>query len=196
MIPASNSSSLLVVNGMSPANRGSKWANTGLVVEVLPEDVDGDHPLRMMHYQQAIEQRFSADADGSQNAPAQRMTDFVASRLSSSLPPTSYPPGIHSARIDQLLPRAVATRMQTAFGEFGRKYRGYLSPEATLIGCETRTSAPVQVSRDPATLSHVTVSGLYPCGEGAGYAGGIVSAAIDGMRCAQSLVDNLLSPRS
>lgn len=196
VIPASNSSSLLVVNGMSPANRGSKWANTGLVVEVLPEDVDGDHPLRMMHYQQAIEQRFSADADGSQNAPAQRMTDFVASRLSSSLPPTSYPPGIHSARIDQLLPRAVATRMQTAFGEFGRKYRGYLSPEATLIGCETRTSAPVQVSRDPATLSHVTVSGLYPCGEGAGYAGGIVSAAIDGMRCAQSLVDNLLSPRS
>lgn len=191
IIPAASEPGQLVVNGMSPSNRGTRWANSGMVVEVLPEDLDParyspDDPLRMMQYQSDIERRFFEDANGTQNAPAQRMTDFVNTRDSRTLPDTSYAPGIHPARIDRLLPKAIAHRLQQGFKEFGRKSRGFLTDQATLIGCESRTSSPVRVPRDKDTLQHINLTGLYPCGEGAGYAGGIVSAAVDGIRCADA----------
>lgn len=194
IIPAATAPGQLVVNGMSPASRGTKWANSGMVVEVLPEDLaeyDGYGNLKVMKFQEDIEARFSADAGGTQNAPAQRLTDFVEGRGSKSLPSTSYAPGIHPARLDQLLPDFVASRLREGFREFGKKSRGYLTGEAAVIGAETRTSSPVRIPRDPESLVHVEIDGLYPCGEGAGYAGGIVSAAIDGDRCAEALADRV-----
>ncbi len=193
IIPAASADGQLVVNGMSPASRGTRWANSGMVVEILPEDVEGDSPLKMMHYQAAIERRFWEDAGGTQSAPAQRMTDFVNSRPSDSTARSSYGPGTHPARVDKLLPPEVAGRLQRAFREFDSKNRGFLTPEATVIGDETRTSSPVRVTRDAETLQHVTTPGLFPCGEGAGYAGGIVSAAMDGERCAEAAATYLLS---
>lgn len=192
IIPAATDGNQLVVNGMSPASRGTKWANSGMVVEVLPEDLtDYDHAgdLKVMRFQEDIEKHFFDDANGTQNAPAQRMHDFVNGKASTSLPPTSYAPGIHCARIDKLLPPAIAKRLQKGFAEFGKKSRGFLTNEAVLIGAETRTSAPVRIPRDNDTLQHIEYTGLYPCGEGAGYAGGIVSAAIDGRRCAEAAAE-------
>lgn len=192
IIPAATASDQLVVNGMSPASRGTKWANSGMVVEVLPEDLtayDQYGPLKMMQFQEDVERRFSDDADGTQNAPAQRMHDFVNGKPSTSLPTTSYAAGIHPARIDKLLPTFLAKRLQRGLAEFGRKSRGFLTNDATLIGAETRTSSPVRIPRNNETLQHVTYGGLYPCGEGAGYAGGIVSAAIDGIRCAEAVAE-------
>lgn len=194
IIPAASEPGQLVVNGMSPSNRGTKWANSGMVVEVLPEDVEdttNEPVLKLMRYQQAIEERFFEDGDGTQNASAQRMTDFVGAQKSTTLPETSYAPGIHSSRVDQLLPEPISRRLRKGFEEFGKKYRGFLTSKATVIGAETRTSAPVRVVRDGETLQSVSHPGLYPCGEGAGYAGGIVSAAIDGIRCAEALAKNL-----
>lgn len=194
IIPAASGPGQLVVNGMSPSSRGTRWANSGMVVEVLPDDVKTetpDDPLKMMKYQEEIEARFYDDADHTHNAPAQRMIDFTESRRSKDLPATSYAPGIHPARIDMLLPREIASRLQKGFIEFGKKAKGFLTNEAVLIGCETRTSSPVRITRNPETLSHTCVSGIYPCGEGAGYAGGIVSAAIDGERCAEALASQL-----
>lgn len=181
---------------MSSSTRGGRWANSGMVVEVLPEDVEGNDPLKMMRFQQKIEEDFFKESGQSQNAPAQRMVDFVSSRPSLDLPPTSYAPGIHAARIDRLLPQQIARRLQKGFEEFGRKQRGFLTNEAVLIGDETRTSAPVRIPRNPETLNHIDAIGLFPCGEGAGYAGGIVSAAIDGERCAESAARFLLSAES
>ena len=157
------------------------------IVEKHLEDYNDAGPLKVMRFQEDVERRFYDDADGSQNAPAQRMRDFVEGKVSASLPATSYAPGIHPARIDRLLPSFIAKRLQKGFSDFGRKSRGFLTNEAVLIGAETRTSSPVRIPRDPENLCHVAVSGLYPCGEGAGYAGGIVSAAIDGRRCAEAL---------
>ncbi len=194
IIPAASDEGQLVVNGMSPSNRGTQWANSGMVVEILPEDLpeyDRFGHLKMMHFQLDIERRFYEAAGETQHAPAQRMTDFVSGRLSAGLPRSSYAPGVFSARVDQLLPPFVATRLQKGFAEFGRKSRGFLCDEALVIGDETRTSAPVQITRDRETLRHIDFEGLYPCGEGAGYAGGIVSAAIDGIRCADALVSYL-----
>lgn len=197
VVPAASAPGELVVNGMSPSNRGTRWANSAIVVEILPEDVkseDGDDPLRMMRFQQSIEWRFFKDDESrepsddtiirDQSAPAQRMTDFVKGRLSRDLPPSSYAPGLRSARVDRLLPSEVAYRLQKGFVEFDRRRKGYLSHEAVVIGDETRTSSPVRVTRDPMSLASVGLEGLYPCGEGAGYAGGIVSAALDGDRVA------------
>lgn len=184
IIPAASSPGEMVVNGMSPSNRGTKWANSGMVVEVLPEDVEGDSPLKMMHFQQSIERKFFEEADSSMNAPAQRMKDFVEGRASTSLPPTSYAPGIHSSRIDKLLPAPISSRLKKGLVEFGKKHRGYFTNDAILLGDETRTSAPVKITRDKLTLESISIKGLFPCGEGAGYAGGIVSAAIDGQNCA------------
>lgn len=192
IIPAASAPGEMVVNGMSASNRGSRWANSGMVVEVLPEDIPGDDPLKMMHFQEDIEHKFYEEAGQSQNAPAQRMTDFVSSRPSKDLPATSYAPGIHPARIDRLLPISIARRLQKGFEDFGKKQKGFLTAEAVLIGDETRTSAPVRVPRDSELLSHINLPGLYPCGEGAGYAGGIVSAAIDGERCAEALAATIL----
>ena len=192
IIPSASGSDQQAVNGMSPSNRGTKFSNAGMVVEILPEDVDSmgfesDDPLKVMRLQAKIEKDFFEESGRTQNAPAQRMTDFVRRRGSASLPETSYAPGVHSARVDLLLPSFIGDRLRKGFEEFGRKSRGFLTDEATVIGAETRTSAPVRVVRDPSTLQSVTVGRLYPCGEGAGYAGGIVSAAIDGERVAEAL---------
>lgn len=191
VVPAATGPGQLVVNGMSPSNRGSRWSNSGMVVEVLPEDVPGDDSLKMMRFQEDIESRFFNDSQGHQNAPAQRMVDFVQHRASRDLPPTSYAPGIHPARIDMLLPAAVARRLAKGFEVFGAKQRGFLTNEAVLIGAETRTSSPVRIPRDPENLCHIGLNGLYPAGEGAGYAGGIVSAAMDGEKCAEALADSI-----
>ncbi|MDE6287619.1 MAG: NAD-utilizing dehydrogenase [Muribaculaceae bacterium] len=190
IVPAASDEGQLVVNGMSPSNRGTRWANSGMVVEVLPEDVpeyDKYGPLKMMRYQQDIEGAFSRAASGRQTAPAQRMTDFIDGRLSSDLPRSSYAPGIVPGRVDELLPAPVAKRLQKGFVDFGRKARGFLTPDAVVIGPETRTSAPVRIPRDADSRSHINVEGLYPVGEGAGYAGGIVSAAIDGINTARAV---------
>lgn len=191
IIPAATGPGQLVVNGMSPASRGGRWANSGMVVEVLPEDIPGSDALKMMRFQEMIEGAFYRESGGSQNSAAQRMKDFVNGVDSETLPPTSYAPGIHPARVDRLLPMSIAGRLRQAFIDFGRKQKGFLTNEAVLIGAETRTSAPVRVPRDGETLCHIALPGLYPCGEGAGYAGGIVSAAIDGERCAEALAASL-----
>lgn len=191
IIPSASAPGEMVTNGMSPSNRGTRWANAGMVVEILPDDIPGNDPLKMMRYQQSIERRFFEEANETQNAPAQRMTDFVGRRASASLPDSSYTAGIHPARVDLLLPSAISNRLSQAFKEFDKKYKGFLSSDATVVGDETRTSSPLRVTRDPDTLQHIAISGLYPCGEGAGYAGGIVSAAIDGDRCAEALAATL-----
>lgn len=201
IIPAASSPGEFVVNGMSPANRGTKWANSGMVVEILPEDIEGDDPLRMMFLQQDIEKAFYADAKrnaettGSNplNAPAQALPDFIAGRHSTGLASTSYAPGIHPARIDKLLPSFISDRLRRGLLYFGKRQHGFITPQSTLIGCETRTSSPVKVPRDPETMQHTDILGLYPAGEGAGYAGGIVSAAIDGIRAANALSSALHS---
>ncbi len=190
IIPAASEPGQLVVNGMSPSNRGTRWSNSGMVVEVLPEDLpdyDKYGVLKMMHFQADIEQAFFSAAGNSQVAPAQRMTDFVASRPSSSLPVSSYAPGLQLGRVDKILPMFIASRLQRGFAEFGRKARGFLCNDATVIGPETRTSAPVRIPRSLETRQHISISGLYPTGEGAGYAGGIASAAIDGINTAQAV---------
>lgn len=191
IIPAASEDGQLVVNGMSPSNRGTRWANSGMVVEILPEDVpvvdDSDGTLKMMHFQEQIEKAFWEESGRTQNAPAQRMADFVNSRQSADLPPTSYAPGIHSSRIDRLLPKGIARRLQQGFKDFDKKNKGFLTNEAVLIGAETRTSSPLRIPRDPESLGHIKLRGLFPCGEGAGYAGGIVSAAIDGDRAADAV---------
>ncbi len=191
IIPAASEPGQLVVNGMSPASRGTRWANSGMVVELLPEDLPGESPLKMMDYQSTIETTFFNAGNGTQAAPAQRMTDFVASRQSSSLPSSSYAAGLIPLRVDRLLPPEISGRLQKGFEDFNRKQRGFLSPDATVIGCETRTSSPVRIPRDSESLVHVELDGLYPAGEGAGYAGGIVSAAIDGDRVATALASRL-----
>ncbi len=194
IIPAASAPGQLVVNGMSPANRGTRWANSGMVVEILPDDIaadEGTDPrLRMMHFQEKIERAFFDAAGATQKAPAQRMTDFVASRASASLPPSSYPPGLTPCRVDTLLPPFVASRLQEAFRIFGERQRGFLSADATVIGDETRTSSPVRIPRDRDTMCHIEIADLYPCGEGAGYAGGIVSAAVDGIAAARAVARN------
>lgn len=192
VIPSASGPDQQAVNGMSPASRGTKWANSGMVVEILPDDVtDYTGPLKIMSLQEEIEKKFYEESGRTQNAPAQRMTDFVAGRLSASLPPSSYAPGVHSARVDRILPEFISGRLRKGFEEFGRKSRGFLTDKAIVLGCETRTSAPVRIVRDDATLCSVNVDGLFPSGEGAGYAGGIVSAAVDGERAADALYERM-----
>lgn len=198
IIPAASEPNQMVVNGMSNSKRSGKWANSGMVVEILPDDLPEHYnafgPLKMMEFQSDIEKKFHQDSGTpTQNAPAQRMEDFVKGRPSSSLPAVSYAPGVHAARIDLLLPPFIARRLQKGFEDFGRKNRGFLTNEAVLIGNETRTSSPVRIPRNPESLQHIEIHGLFPCGEGAGYAGGIVSAAIDGDRCATAAAAYLQS---
>lgn len=211
VVPAATGPQQVVVNGMSPSNRGSAWSNSGMVVEVRPEDLDGElsdylheamndedfaaahermfdpaDPLRMMYFQEALEKATWLQAGRSQTAPAQRMADFVNKKLSYDLPRSSYSPGLVSSPLHFWMPRFVTSRLAEGFKVFGQKSRGFLTNDAVVIASETRTSSPVRIVRDAATLNHVSVPGLYPCGEGAGYAGGIVSAAIDGERCAEA----------
>ncbi len=180
--PCATSPGEIVTNGWSPSKRNNRFANSGVVVEI-PKGDDRD-PLSGVDYQRRIEQAAWRAGGQTQVAPAQRMVDFVTGRASSSLPDCSYTPGIVSHRLDELLPKEVARRLQVALRAFDRKMKGYLTNEAVLVAVESRTSSPVRIPRNADTLEHPQIRGLFPCGEGAGYAGGIVSAAIDGERCA------------
>ena len=186
VIPAATGPEQVVVNGMSPANRGTQWSNAGMVVETRPEDIEGDDVLKVMHFQEQMERVCWQQANMKQTAPAQRMADFVNGRLSFDLPRSSYAPGLVSSPLHFWMPRAVATRLKEGFLTFGRQAHGFLTNEAVMIGVETRTSSPLRILRHAETLQHVRLEGLFPCGEGAGYAGGIVSAGVDGERCAES----------
>jgi uncharacterized FAD-dependent dehydrogenase len=186
VIPAATGHEQVVVNGMSPANRGTQWSNAGMVVETRPEDIEGDDVLKVMHFQEQMERVCWQQANMKQTAPAQRMADFVNGRLSFDLPRSSYAPGLVSSPLHFWMPRAVATRLKDGFLTFGRQAHGFLTNEAVMIGVETRTSSPLRILRHAETLQHVRLEGLFPCGEGAGYAGGIVSAGVDGERCAES----------
>lgn len=187
VIPAATGDRQIVVNGMSPANRGTRWSNSGMVVELRPEDVEGTNPLRMMHYQERLEELCWQQGNMRQTAPAQRMTDFVDKRVSYDLPESSYAPGIISSPIHFWLPDFISNRLREGFRKFGQQSRGFLTNEACIIAVESRTSSPIRILRDRDTMMHIRLHGLFPCGEGAGYAGGIVSAAIDGERCADML---------
>ena len=185
VIPAATDKQQIVVNGMSPSNRGGKWSNSGMVVETRAEDIPGDDVLRVMHFQEELERNCWQQGNMRQTAPAQRMTDFVNNRLSYDLPRSSYAPGLISSPLHFWLPQAVSHRLQEGFKQFGKSSHGFLTNEAVMIGVETRTSSPVRIVRNQDTLMHVRLQGLFPCGEGAGYAGGIVSAGVDGERCAE-----------
>ena len=187
VIPAATGPEQLVVNGMSPSNRGTEWSNSGMVVETRPEDVAADtaDPLCVMRFQEELERSCWQQGNMKQTAPAQRMADFVNNRLSFDLPRSSYAPGLISSPLHFWLPQHIRTRLQEGFKKFGRMSHGFLTNDAVLIATETRTSAPVRIVRQPDTLQHVRIRGLFPCGEGAGYAGGIVSAGVDGERCAE-----------
>ena len=198
VIPAATGPEQLVVNGMSPASRGTKWSNSGMVVEIRPEDLEREEvivksekfaaalsSLKVLEFQEQLERTCWQQGNMKQTAPAQRMADFVSGRLSYDLPPSSYAPGLVSSPLHFWLPRPIATRLQEGFKTFGKQAHGFLTNEAVLIATETRTSSPVRILRDGDTLQHVRLQGLFPCGEGAGYAGGIVSAGVDGERCAE-----------
>ena len=185
VIPAATDKEQIVVNGMSPANRGTAWSNSGMVVELRPEDIEGDDVLKVMRYQEELEKTCWQQGNRRQTAPAQRMADFVNNRLSYDLPKSSYAPGLLSSPLHFWMPSFVSKRLQEGFKVFGRQAHGFLTNDAILIATETRTSSPVRIIRDASTLQHVVLRGLFPCGEGAGYAGGIVSAGVDGERCAE-----------
>lgn len=220
VVPAASGPHQLVVNGMSPSNRGTKWSNSGMVVEIRPEDLneptlqlqacevfegsaeqqteelirqttkDGEQSvLAMMQFQERLEQICWQQANMRQTAPAQRMVDFTRKKLSYDLPVTSYSPGIISSPLHFWMPKFISERLSKGFEMFGRSSCGFLTNDAVMIAVETRTSAPVRIVRDNDTLQHVTVEGLFPCGEGAGYAGGIVSAGVDGERCAEAVAE-------
>lgn len=191
VIPAATDNQQIVVNGMSPSNRGTEWSNSGMVVELHPEDVDGDDVLKMMTMQEELERNCWQQGNMKQTAPAQRMADFVKGKLSYDLPKSSYAPGLVSSPLHFWLPDMVTKRLQKGFEKFGQMSCGFLTNEALLIAVETRTSSPVRILRDKDTLQHVRIKGLFPCGEGAGYAGGIVSAGVDGERCAESMANYL-----
>jgi uncharacterized FAD-dependent dehydrogenase len=187
VIPAATGPEQIVVNGMSPANRGTRWSNSGMVVELRPEDVDGEGPLKMMRFQEELERVCWQQGNRKQTAPAQRMADFVNGKLSADLPESSYAPDLIASPLHFWMPEIIASRLRQGFRKFGAMSHGFLTNNATVIAIETRTSSPVRILRDKDTLEHVNVKGLFPCGEGAGYAGGIVSAGVDGERCAEQV---------
>lgn len=223
VVPAASGPHQLVVNGMSPSNRSTKWSNSGMVVETRPEDLllpemqlqaepfpesneslteelilrDGKQPegtihtLAMMRFQEKLEQICWQQGNMRQTAPSQRMVDFTRKKLSYDLPATSYSPGLVSSPLHFWIPSFLSERLSKGFQLFGKSSRGFLTNEAVMIAVETRTSSPVRIVRDKDTLQHLTVEGLFPCGEGAGYAGGIVSAGIDGERCAEAVANYL-----
>lgn len=194
IVPAATSPDEIVVNGMSPSRRDSKFANSGIVVSLdLPRfaDYSKHGPLAGMYFQREIEQKAFQAGGGTQSAPAQRLLDFVEDRYSNQLLDTSYQPGLTSVELKEVLPPFIVNALRQGFKNFGSKMRGYLTNEAQIVGVESRTSAPVRIPRDKDTLQHLFIHGLYPCGEGAGYAGGIVSAAMDGERCAEAIVKSI-----
>lgn len=214
VVPAASGPQQIVVNGMSPSNRGSHWSNSGMVVELRPEDLlsgelrveSGEwtmqhdstansqlstlnSQLNMMYFQETLEYNCWQQGNMRQTAPAQRMQDFTRKKLSYDLPESSYAPGLISSPLHFWMPSFITERLSKGFQRFGQYSRGFLTNEAVMIGVETRTSAPVRIIRDRGTLQHVRIKGLFPCGEGAGYAGGIVSAGIDGERCAEAVAN-------
>ena len=205
VVPAASGPEQIVVNGMSPSQRNSPWSNSGMVVELHAEDLadptlmekgtiqDLKSPLAMMEFQEYLERIAWIQGNRRQTAPAQRMSDFVNRRLSYDLPNTSYAAGLISTPIHFWMPQFITSRLKQGFLYFGKSSHGFLTNEATMIGVETRTSSPVRILRDRETLQHIRLQGLFPCGEGAGYAGGIVSAGIDGERCAEMLAQYLQS---
>jgi len=184
--PCATAPGEIVTNGWSPSKRNNPFANSGVVVEVRGPKGDGG-PLSGVEYQRVVERAAWEAGGGGQVAPAQRLVDFCEGRLSRDLPQASYPPGLASARVDQVLPAEIGERLQQGLRLFGKRMRGYYSNEAVVIAVESRTSSPVRIPRNETTLEHPTVRGLFPCGEGAGYAGGIVSAAMDGERVVERL---------
>jgi uncharacterized FAD-dependent dehydrogenase len=195
--PCATAPDEVVTNGWSPSKRNNPYANSGIVVAFGPELVkqhpsgaDPDDPLWGMDYQRAVEHQAWQAGGRTQQAPAQRLEDLVRGKSSTDLPPCSYPPGIVPVPMHEVLPSEIATRLRAGFKAFGQKMRGYLTNEAVVVAVESRTSSPVRIPRDPTTLEHVEVAGLYPCGEGGGHAGGIVSAAMDGQRVADAVAMN------
>lgn len=211
VVPAASGAQQIVVNGMSPSNRGSRWSNSGMVVEMRPEDFENEElrmmndelpcgdgaqsdssslnlhsSLKTMYFQEHLERLCWQQGNMKQTAPAQRMADFTKKKLSYDLPESSYAPGLVSSPLHFWMPQFISDRLSKGFQQFGKYSHGFLTNEAVMIGVETRTSAPVRIIRDKETLQHVRVKGLFPCGEGAGYAGGIVSAGVDGERCAEA----------
>lgn len=194
IVPAATAAREIVVNGMSMSRRDSPFANSGVVVAVEPEDLAPFKKygtLAGLEFQKSVEQKVFLAGDGSQKAPAQRLTDFTTNKISSSLPKTSYIPGIYSSNLTELLPVALTSRLQIAFKEFNIKMKGYLTNEAIAVATESRTSSPVKIPRTKETYMHVEIENLYPCGEGAGYAGGIMSAALDGQNVARAVAGAL-----
>lgn len=198
VIPAATGPQQIVVNGMSPSNRGTRWSNSGMVVEVRPDDIyalqntkkysiegkNKNDVLSIMRFQEELERNCWLQGNMRQTAPAQRMGDFVNNRLSYDLPKSSYTPGLISSPLHFWMPKFIVERLQQGFRNFGKMSHGFLTNEAVMIAVETRTSSPMRILRDKETLQHIRLHGLFPCGEGAGYAGGIVSAGVDGERCA------------
>ena len=189
--PCATDKGEVVVNGWSPSKRNNPYANSGTVVQVNLEDVPhaARYPFALLDFQHEVEERAYVVGGGNLVAPAQRMVDFVQGKLSDSLPANSYKPGTKSALLSEVLPPFVHDALRKALPLFGKKMKGYYTNEAILVGVESRTSSPIRIPRDKDTLQHPQIKGLYPCGEGAGYAGGIVSAAIDGMNCADAITD-------
>ena len=196
IVPAGSEAGSCVVNGMSASHRNSPYANSGMVVQINPEDIPGDDPLRGLEFQESLERRAYSEAHNSQlsivnyqlsTAPAQRLKDFVEGRASKDLPACSYLPGIVPSRLDLWLPVHIGKRLQRGFRDFDRKYPGFLTNEAVILGVESRSSSAVRIPRDPESLESISTPGLYPCGEGAGYAGGITSSALDGINAALAI---------
>ena len=189
IVPAGSEAGSCVVNGMSASHRNSPYANSGMVVQINPEDIPGDDPLRGLAFQEDLE-RLAFEHGGPQaQAPAQRLKDFVEGRASIDLPACSYLPGIIPSRLDQWLPTHIGKRLQQGFRDFDRKYPGFLTNDAVIVGVESRSSSAVRIPRDPETLQSVSTPNLYPCGEGAGYAGGITSSALDGINAALKIAE-------
>ena len=198
IVPAGSTADTCVVNGMSASHRNSPFANSGIVVQINPEDIPGDDPLRGLEYQEALEREAFKQGQaplnppmegGRYTAPAQRLRDFVEGKASKDLPKCSYLPGIAPSRLDQWLPAEIGQRLQQGFRDFDKKYPGFLTNDAVILGVESRSSSAVRIPRDPETLQSVSTPGLYPCGEGAGYAGGITSSALDGINAALKIAD-------
>ena len=200
IVPAGSTPDSCVVNGMSASHRNSPYANSGMVVQINPEDIPGDDPLRGLKYQEALEREAfrqgayphplpKGKGEGRNSAPAQRMRDFVEGKESKSLPACSYLPGIVPSRLDRWLPAHIGKRLQQGFRDFDRKYPGFLTNDAVILGVESRSSSAVRIPRDPETLQSISTPNLYPCGEGAGYAGGITSSALDGINAARKIAE-------
>ena len=194
IVPSATSQEEVVVNGMSPSKRNSPYANSGIVVEIKPEDLvkfSKMDEFAGLEFQKEIEREAWKNGGHTQMAPAQRLTDFVNGTTSVALPKVSYSPGVTSSPLHNWLPKAIGRRLRDGFRLFGSMMKGFITEEAVILGVESRTSSPVRIPRNPDTLQHIKISGLYPCGEGSGYAGGIVSSAVDGMRAAEAIVKKI-----